>query len=149
MKRLFSNLLSLILVAAIFCVGYIPPAQGLGLPQGLSLPKVAPEVLSGNYNQDTLRVVDSLRTAVDLPADDAGKAAAQEAAREEINEFISRYRRDNKTAGLASFMTMTTALNALAAHYIAYPNRPVPEKLKTRLDQEFKQVEIALKREAA
>jgi len=41
---------------------------------------------------------------------------------------------------------MRTALNSLAGHYSSYPNRPVPEKLKQRLEQEFKQVEVALKR---
>ncbi|MEM1309725.1 MAG: photosystem II protein Psb27, partial [Cyanobacteria bacterium P01_H01_bin.153] len=38
--------------------------------------------------------------------------------------------------------------NGLAGHYSSYPNRPVPEKLKQRLEQEFKQVEAALKRGA-
>ncbi|MGB7413777.1 MAG: photosystem II protein Psb27 [Thermosynechococcaceae cyanobacterium] len=142
MKRLFSNLLSLVLVAIIFCVGYAPSAGAFGIPAPV-------QTLTGNYNQDTLTVVDSLRTAVDLPDDDASKSEAQAQAKEQINEFISRYRRDNKTAGLASFMTMTTALNALAGHYTAYPSRPLPEKLKTRLDQEFKQVEMALKRESS
>lgn len=142
MKRLFSTLLSVVLVVGIFCVSYAPTAGAFGIPG-------PPQTLSGNYNQDTLTVVDSLRTAIDLPEDDAGKAEAQAQAKEQINEFISRYRRDSQTSGLASFMTMTTALNALAGHYTSYPSRPVPEKLKTRLDQEFKQVEIALKREAS
>lgn len=139
MKRLFSNLLSIVLAAVLVWVGFTPSAAAFGPPR----------TLTGNYNADTLTVVDSLRTAIDLPEDDAGKADAQAKARDQITEFISRYRRDNKTASLASFMTMTTALNALAGHYTSYPNRPVPEKLKTRLDQEFKQVEIALKREAS
>jgi len=30
---------------------------------------------------------------------------------------------------------MRTALNSLAGHYSSYPNRPVPEKLKQRLEQ--------------
>jgi photosystem II Psb27 protein len=46
-------------------------------------------------------------------------------------------------------MTMTTALNGLAGHYSSYPNRPIPDKLKTRLEQEFKMVEGALSRESA
>ncbi|MFO0170955.1 MAG: photosystem II protein Psb27, partial [Aphanizomenon sp.] len=33
-------------------------------------------------------------------------------------------------------------------HYSSYPNRPVPEKLKKRLDTEFKQVELSLRRGA-
>ncbi len=142
MKRLFSKLLSLALVAAIFCMGYAQPAAAFGIP-------APPQTLTGNYNQDTLTVVDSLRTAVDLPEDDTGKTDAQDRAKEQITEFISRYRRDNKVSGLASFMTMSTALNAIAGHYTAYPNRPIPDKLKDRLDKEFKQVEMALKREAS
>jgi photosystem II Psb27 protein len=43
---------------------------------------------------------------------------------------------------------MRTALDALAGHYSSYPNRPVPEKLKQRLEQEFDQVEVAVKRGA-
>jgi photosystem II Psb27 protein len=43
---------------------------------------------------------------------------------------------------------MRTALNSLAGHYSSYPNRPVPQKLKNRLENEFKQVEAALKRGA-
>jgi photosystem II Psb27 protein len=41
---------------------------------------------------------------------------------------------------------MQTALNSLAGYYTSYGNRPLPEKLQTRILQEFKQVEIALKR---
>jgi photosystem II Psb27 protein len=37
----------------------------------------------------------------------------------------------------------------LAGHYSSYPNRPLPDKLKVRLEQEFKQVEQALSRESA
>jgi photosystem II Psb27 protein len=43
-------------------------------------------------------------------------------------------------------MTMQTALNGLAGHYSSYPNRPLPEKLKKRLDKEFRQVELAISR---
>ncbi|PLZ41796.1 photosystem II protein Psb27, partial [Fischerella thermalis WC542] len=41
-----------------------------------------------------------------------------------------------------------TALNSLAGHYSSYPNRPVPKKLKDRLEMEFKQVEMSLQRGA-
>jgi photosystem II Psb27 protein len=36
----------------------------------------------------------------------------------------------------------------LAGHYSSYPNRPIPEKLKKRLEQEFKMVEGSLNRES-
>ncbi len=103
--------------------------------------------VTGNYRDDTLALISSLRTALELPDGTAEKSAAQADARLLINDFASRYRRDGGLIKLSSFTTMRTALNSLAGHYSSYPNRPVPEKLKTRLEQEFKQVESALKRE--
>lgn len=104
--------------------------------------------LTGNYRQDTLTLLTSLRAAIELPEGDPSQVSAQAEARQQISEFASRYRRDNSVANLSSFTTMRTALNALAGHYSSYPNRPVPDKLKTRLQQEFKQVEAALRRDS-
>jgi photosystem II protein Psb27 len=133
MKKYISRLLALVLVAAVTLVGCS------GSPSGM---------LTGNYSKDTLVVVDSLRTAILLPEDAPQKAEAQGQAKEIINEFIARYRRDSAVTTLSSFTTMRTALNALAGHYSSYPNRPIPDKLKERLQQEFKQVEIAVSRGA-
>jgi photosystem II Psb27 protein len=104
--------------------------------------------LTGNYRQDTLLLVDSLRTAVELPDDAPNKAESQANAKVLINDFASRYRRDASVANLNSFTTMRTVLNAIAGHYSSYPNRPIPEKLKTRVEQELKQVEAAIQRGA-
>lgn len=105
-------------------------------------------MLTGDYRQDTLMLVDSLRTSISLPDDDPAKIEAQADAKGVISDFASRYRRDSSVATLSSFTTMRTALNAIAGHYSSYPNRPLPEKLKTRVEQELKQVEAALKRGA-
>ena len=131
MKRHWSRLLSLLLVVVI----------GMG-----SSPANAATSLGGDYRQDTLSVVNTLKTALDLPEGSPDKAAAQAEARQKINDFAARYRRDSKVSSLTSFTTMRTALNSLAGHYSSYPNRPVPQKLKQRLEQEFKQIEVALKR---
>jgi photosystem II Psb27 protein len=133
MKKYISRLLALVLVAAVTLVGCS------GSPSGM---------LTGNYSKDTLAVVDSLRTAILLPEDAPEKLEAQGQAKEIINEFIARYRRDSAVTTLSSFTTMRTALNALAGHYSSYPNRPIPDKLKERLQQEFKQVETAVSRGA-
>jgi len=130
MQRFQSRLFALALVVAIGLVGCSSPTN-----------------LSGNYRQDTLGVINSLRTAIELPDDAPDKATAQAAARGNINEFFSQYRRNDSVEGLSSFTTMRTALNSLAGHYNSYPNRPLPEKLKARLNQEFNQVEAALNRE--
>lgn len=133
MKPLISRLLALMLVAVIGLTGCSAGTSGQ---------------LTGDYRQDTLMLVDSLRTAITLPDDDLAKAEAQAEAKVLISDFASRYRRDAAVANLSSFTTMRTALNAIAGHYSSYPNRPLPEKLKTRVEQELKQVEAALKRGA-
>lgn len=104
--------------------------------------------LTGDYRQDTLTVLDTLKTTLELPVDAPNREEALETARKQLNEYSARYRRDEKVAGLRSFTTMQTALNALANYYTsAYATRPIPTKVKDRVSQEFAQVERALRRE--
>ncbi len=134
MKNLLSRVFALMLVAVIGLTG----CSAVGPSDGLS----------GNYSEDTIAMIDSLRESIALPADAPDKAQLQDEAKAKINGFASRYRRDTAVSNLSSFATMRTALNALAGHYSSYPNRPVPKKLQDRLEQEFRQVEAALKRGA-
>lgn len=129
MKRYWSRLLALVLVVAIGLMGCS-----------------SPDSLSGDYRQDTLAVVNIMREALNLSEDSPNKAEVQAEARQKINDFSARYQRANDVSGLNSFTTIRTALNSLAGHYSSYPNRPIPQKLKTRLEQELQQVESALKR---
>ncbi|BAY63098.1 photosystem II 11 kD protein [Calothrix brevissima NIES-22] len=131
MKRYWSRLLALVLVVTIGLMGCS-----------------SPDSLTGDYRQDTLTVIQTLRNVLELSDDSPSKAATQAEARQKINDFSARYQRANSVSGLSSFTTMRTALNSLAGHYSSYPNRPVPEKLKNRLEQEFSQVEAALRRGA-
>lgn len=131
MRKILSRLLAFTLVAVIGLTGCGASSSGS---------------LTGNYQQDTMTLLTSLRAAIELPEGDLSKSGAEAEARQQISQFASRYRRDTSVANLSSFTTMRTALNALAGHYSSYPNRPVPDKLKTRLQQEFKQVEAALRR---
>jgi photosystem II Psb27 protein len=130
MKRYLSPLVALVLVVVISLMGCSSSVTGL----------------TGNYREDTAALLQSMRAAIELPQDAPEKAAVQEEARQKINDFASRYRRDSSVMTLSSFTTMRTALNSLAGHYSSYPNRPLPQKLKTRLEQEFRQVESALNR---
>jgi photosystem II Psb27 protein len=130
MRKVLSRFLALALVCMIGLMGLAAPA-----------------IAGSNYRQDTLELIETLRAAIDLPKDAPEKVEAQAAARQKINDFAARYRRDGSLTRLSSFTTMRTALNSLAGHYSSYPNRPVPQKLKDRLDLEFKQVESALRRE--
>ena len=102
--------------------------------------------MSGDYRQDTLALLNNLTSVIELADDSPERLPAEEQARKQINEYTALYRRSDQVAGSRSFMAMQTALSGLAGHYSAYPNRPVPEKLKKRLSKEFKQVEMALNR---
>ncbi len=103
---------------------------------------------TGNYRQDALTLLDTMRTAIELPNDAPDKGAIESKARQSINEFAARYRRDRSLSGLTSFTTIRTALNALGSHYSGSPNRPIPQKLKDRLEEELRLVESALRRGA-
>jgi photosystem II Psb27 protein len=129
-KKYLSRLLALVLVVSISLMGCGSNPSGL----------------SGNYREDTVAILGNLRAAINLPDDASDKKEIVSLARKQISDYASRYRRNSQTAGLRSFTTMQTALNAIAGYYSSYGNRPLPEKLKNRLDQEFKQVEISLKR---
>ncbi|NJK46965.1 photosystem II protein Psb27 [Candidatus Gracilibacteria bacterium] len=129
LKSYLSRLLALALVVVIGLVG-CSSASGL----------------SGDYKQDTLDVIETLSSAIDLTPDAPNKADLQSLARQQINDYIALYRRKDKSGGLRSFTTMQTALNSLAGYYTSYGSRPLPEKLKTRLKQELKQAATALER---
>ncbi len=129
-KKYLSRLLALVLVVAISLMGCTSNPSGL----------------SGNYREDTLTVLENIRSAIDLPDDSTDKKELVTLVRRQISDYASRYRRNSKTSGLRSFTTMQTALNAIAGYYSSYGNRPLTEKLKKRLNQEFRQVEISLKR---
>lgn len=104
--------------------------------------------LTGNFRQDTLTLLSTLKEAIDTPPDAPNNAEIRNFARKQMNDYAARYRRDNRFAGSRSFTTMLTAVNAIAGYYTSTSiNRPLPEKLKTRLRQEFDQVERALRRE--
>lgn len=135
LQPLFSQLCSrLLAVVLVFCI---------------SLMGVAPAIagdITGNYRQDTLTMLEDLSLLVNATEDTEQVAEVRTKARTNINDYVARYRRDAKFKGLRSFTTMQTALNSLAGFYSSYGNRPLSSKLKKRLTQEFRQVEVALKR---
>ena len=104
--------------------------------------------LTGNYVEDTVNVADPLMATIALSADAPDRSEAETSARALINDYMARYRPQRQVNGLASFTTMQTALNSLAGHYANYPNRPVPDALKERLNKELKKAETGVVRGA-
>ncbi|MBM5791056.1 MAG: photosystem II protein Psb27 [Cyanobacteria bacterium M_surface_10_m1_298] len=104
--------------------------------------------LTGNYVEDTVKVADQLMATIAISADAPDRSEAETSARALINDYMARYRPQRQVNGLASFTTMQTALNSLAGHYANYPNRPVPDALKERLNKELKKAETGVVRGA-
>ena len=95
-----------------------------------------------DYYDDCQKVVNHIRYAVQLEkgnpiiADFAGKT------KEEMNDFVSFYRRFSGIQGRQSFSLLYTSINVLAGHYTSYGLKfPVPEKRRKRLLQELVDIE--------
>ena len=97
--------------------------------------------MTGDYTKDTINVAKSLKdNVIDEIADTEDSLSGEETVFL-ITDYISRYRNRSQINKSLSFTTMQTALNALAGHYKTFPNRPVPEKLKNRLNDELSKAE--------
>ncbi len=125
---LLPRLISLLLVASIALVGCSADPGGL----------------TGNYAEDTLAVVKSLRYTVQLPKDAPDRPTAQADARSKISAFAARYHANTESSTLYSYTTLRTALNALASYYNGSTRRGVPEKVRDRVLVELDRVEAAL-----
>ena len=90
----------------------------------------------------------TLLTTIALPQEDPAHQEAELQARQLINGYTALYRPRQDIHGLASFTTMQTAVNSLAAHYAGYANRPLPEALRSRLEKELKKAEASAVRGA-
>ena len=104
--------------------------------------------MSGDYTKDTISVVQALKGAIDTPKDASNKDEVREDSLSLITDYISRYRNRGLVNKTQSFTTMQTALNAMAGHYKNFASRPLPEKLKERLNKELSLAEKMVLRES-
>ena len=73
--------------------------------------------MTGDYTQDTISVVKTLKIAVETPKDSPDKDEIRDESLALITDYISRYRNRGMVNKTQSFTTMQTALNAMAGHY--------------------------------
>ena len=104
--------------------------------------------MSGDYPKDTISVVKALKEAIETPKDASNKNEVREESLSLITDYISRYRNRGLVNKTQSFTTMQTALNAMAGHYKNFASRPLPEKLKERLNKELSLAEKMVLRES-
>ena len=108
----------------------------------------AKSIMSGDYTKDTVSVVQTLKNAIETPKDAENKDEVRDEALSVITDYISRYRNRGMVNGTQSFTTMQTALNAMAGHYKNFATRPLPDKLKERLNKELSLAEKMVLRES-
>ena len=132
LQRLSRQLMSLTLAACLGLCLMLTACSGAGA-----------STLTGDYVEDTVAVVHTLQSTIAMGQDDEGRAEAETAATDLINDYMSRYRPRPQVNGLSSFTTMQTALNSLAGHYKTYANRPLPDTLRERVDKELGKAEKA------
>ena len=132
LQRLTRQLMSLTLAACLGLCLMLTACSGAGA-----------STLTGDYVEDTVAVVHTLQSTIAMAQDDEGRAEAETAATDLINDYMSRYRPRPQVNGLSSFTTMQTALNSLAGHYKTYANRPLPDTLRSRADKELGKAEKA------
>jgi photosystem II Psb27 protein len=149
MKSGFLTKLLAIAAIALFCTfGVMQPVQAkLFKPSEVSTKEAREKLnagLTGQYGQDIKSVIESLRFAVQLPADAPNLNQAQTDAKFKINAFAARYRRDKEVGGLRSYTTLRTALNNLGSYYTRSTKRVVPQKVRDRVLVELDRVEQAL-----
>ena len=104
--------------------------------------------MTGDYAKDTISVVKALKGAIETPKDSSNKEEVREESLSIITDYISRYRNRGLVNKTQSFTTMQTALNAMAGHYKNFASRPLPEKLKERLNKELSLAEKMVLRES-
>ncbi len=102
--------------------------------------------ISGKYEDDTIFVIHKLQETIEIPNDAEGHSQVENEAIDLITDYMSVYRNRQGATSLNSFTTMQTALNSLAGHYKNYSNRPLPEKLKDRLNKELTKAEKSVQR---
>ena len=109
-------------------------------PLGLTV-NAAGTLMSGDYINDTVSVAQNLQKTISMTSEAEGKSEAEDQAIQLITAYISRYRNRSQVNQSLSYTTMQTALNSMAGHYKTFPNRPLPDQLKDRLNEELTKAE--------
>mmetsp|Transcript_32793 Transcript_32793/g.72971 ORF Transcript_32793/g.72971 Transcript_32793/m.72971 type:complete len:206 (+) Transcript_32793:60-677(+) len=86
-----------------------------------------------NYKGDTEQLLKHMRIAGVLDKGTTNMERYNKRVKEELDDWVALYRRQDKFAGRQSFYTMYTAIETLASHYTSYgPKFPFPNKRRPR-----------------
>lgn len=98
--------------------------------------------LKYDYYEDCNLVVKHMKYATLMEKGNPKLVEIASKTKDEMNEFVSYYRRSAGVNGKQSFSLLYTSINVLAGHYTSYGVKfPVPEKRRKRLLQEYNDIE--------
>jgi len=88
------------------------------------------------YKEDTRQVIAHMKISGSLDKGTPNMERWNKRVKEEMDDWLALYRRQDQFRGKNSFTTLYTAVDALASHIISYgPKFPFPNKRRPRLFQ--------------
>ena len=128
-KRLLGAAVSIVIGLFVIFVPFVSVVEASGT------------LMSGDYISDTVSVIHDLQETIDMSPEAEGLSDSEDEAVQLITAYISRYRNRSNVNQSMSYTTMQTALNAMAGHYKTFKNRPLPDQLKNRLNEQLTKAE--------
>jgi len=105
-------------------------------------------LMQRNYKKDTEQVLKHMKISASLDKGTPNMEKYNVKIKEEMNDWLAMYRRQEKVASRQSFSTLSTSINTLASHIVSYgPKFPFPTKRRERIFELFRKVEKYLKKE--
>lgn len=102
---------------------------------------------SQKYTTQTQTMIDSIRAALELPANTDEREQAMTGVKKQTVAWVSAYRRDPKFAGRPSFSQMYSAVNALDGQLVSFGLKAnFPAKRLDRMMKSIDDAERQLKR---
>jgi len=100
------------------------------------------------YKSDTYQVINHMKISGSLDKGTPNMEKWNKRIKEEMDDWLALYRRQDNTRGKQSFTTLYTAVDSLAAHFVSYgPKFPFPNKRRPRLYQLINITEKYLERD--
>ncbi|KAK3236933.1 hypothetical protein CYMTET_52958 [Cymbomonas tetramitiformis] len=126
---------------------------GFAALTALVLPVGEAEALFGGksreerYTEETQAAIDQINYTIGLAKTDPARPQAIKDLKNTANDWVSRYRRDDKIGGRPSYGYVYSVFNAVQGHYNNFGTKaPIPKKRAARIVKELKDAELALSR---
>lgn len=103
--------------------------------------------LKRNYKEDTYQLVKHMKISASIDKGTPNMERFQKRIKEEMNDWVALYRRQDSVVGRQSYYSLYSAVNTLSSHLASYgPKFPFPNKRRPRFYQLIAQTEKYLEK---